>query len=364
MRTRPARLLAGAVACIALIGLLVVATGGHDSAAQPPHPGSSGGTSKTTSLVPPLSPSPGRTAGATVTAAGDLLIADRGNGRLLIVDRTRHVLWRFPVAGSLPKGQHFAADDAFIAPDGKTIVANDEAHEVVDRIDIATRRVVWQYGHYDQPSGKVGWLHTPDDAYPLANGDITVADIRNCRVLEVDAAKRVVRSWGHAGACSHRPPAAFDEPNGDTPLPDGGLLVTEITGSRVVRLNAAGGVVFDIHAPVSYPSDAQLDDAGNVVVVDYSSPGAILRLDPRGRVLWRYRPTSVAGRLDHPSLAVPLPDGTIALNDDFRHRVVIIDPATCRIVWQYGHTDRPSARDGYLDTPDGIDPVPAGLSLP
>src|SRR5204863_5805987 len=58
--------------------------------------------------------------------SGDLLIADRGNGRLLVVDPLGHVVWRFPRAGSLPRGQAFAADDAFISPDGGSIVANDE----------------------------------------------------------------------------------------------------------------------------------------------------------------------------------------------------------------------------------------------
>jgi outer membrane protein assembly factor BamB len=313
---------------------------------------------------PPSAPSSARPATAHPVGPGVVLIADRGNGRLLMVDRSGRVLWRFPVAGSLPRGQRFAADDAFIAPDGRTIVANDEGHQVIDRIDIATRRVTWQYGHYDQPGARLGWLHTPDDAYPLANGDVVVADIRNCRILEVNAAKRIVREYGHAGRCVHDPPRAFDEPNGDTPLPDGGLLITEIRGSRVVRLSASGRVVFDIHVRVRYPSDAQLDANGNVVVVDYSNPGAVVRVDGRGRELWRYQPTSGAGRLDHPSLAVPLPDGMIVLNDDFRHRIVEIDPSTNTIVWQYGRTDRASGRLGGLNAPDGIDPVPAELTLP
>ncbi|MEP6637887.1 MAG: hypothetical protein ABJC39_00930 [Chloroflexota bacterium] len=292
-----------------------------------------------------------------------LLIADRGNGRLLIVDDSKRILWQFPGPGSLPKGQRFSADDAFIAPDGRTIVANDEAHQVIDRIDIVSRRVVWQYGHYGKASPKIGYLHTPDDAYPLANGNVIVADIRNCRILEISHAKKVVRHWGRAGSCGHRPPSSFNNPNGDTPLPDGGLLVTEIGGSRVVRLAPNGRIVFDIHVPVRYPSDAQLTLDGNVLVVDYSSPGAVLQVSPRGRVLWRYGPKTGSGRLDHPSLAIMLPDGTIALNDDFRDRIVVIDPKTKRIVWQFGKTDAGGRSAGRLLTPDGIDLVPVGTRL-
>jgi hypothetical protein len=292
-----------------------------------------------------------------------LLIADRGNGRLLIVDAGGHLLWAFPGRHSLPAGQSFAADDAFIAPDGRTIVANDEGHQVIDRIDIVSRRVVWQYGHYNRAGSAAGYLHTPDDAYPLANGDVTVADIANCRIIEINPAKRIVRQWGRTGVCRDHAPTSYGAPNGDTPLPDGGLLITEITGSRVVRLTAAGRVVFDIHVPLRYPSDAQLLANGNVLVVDYANPGAIVEVRPNGHVVWRYAPVSGPGRLDHPSLAVLLPDGTIALNDDFRHRVIVVNPRTGRIIWQYGHTDRPSRSVGYLFIPDGIDPIPLGTTL-
>ena len=43
------------------------------------------------------------------------------------------------------------------------------------------------------------------------------------------------------------------------------------------------------------------------------------------------------------------------MNDDGHHRVVIIDPATDRIVWQYGVTDVPGLTAGHLNTPDGLD---------
>jgi outer membrane protein assembly factor BamB len=293
---------------------------------------------------------------------GDLMIADRQNGRILIVDPAGNVRWRFPVAGSLPAGQSFAADDAFLSPDGKTIVANEEGREVIVRIDIATRKIIWEYGRYNVAGSALGHLHTPDDAYPLANGDVIVADIFNCRVIEISPAKHIVRQWGRTGVCIDNAPRSYGQPNGDTPLADGGLLITEIRGSRVVRLNAAGRVIFDIHVPTIYPSDAHLDKNGDILVVDYSNPGAIIRVDTHGRVLWRYQPRSGPGRLDHPSLAIELPNGLVAVNDDFRHRVIIIDPRTNRIVWQYGHTDHHSTANGYLFTPDGIDLIPPSVA--
>ena len=45
------------------------------------------------------------------------------------------------------------------------------------------------------------------------------------------------------------------------------------------------------------------------------------------------------------------------VNDDQRHRVIVIDRTTKAIVWQYGVTDRPGHAPGYLFYPDrmGLD---------
>lgn len=376
-RPRPRRtsLAAGAAAVGVVLLSVTVALAGRQAAQQAP-------TSSTALASLGLAPSDGVAAaagwptpsvssipsnGAAAPApishgafAGDLLIADRGNDRLLIVNSKEQILWRFPVAGSLPPGQGFSADDSFLSPDGRTIMASEELHQVLVRIDVATKRITWQYGHYGRTGAGPGFLNTPDDAYPLANGNVTVADIKNCRILEIAPDKHIVRTWGHVGVCRDAPPFSYDEPNGDTPLADGGILITEIRGSRVVRLDAAGRVVFDIHVPTLYPSDAQLDPHGNVVVADYSNPGAVVAVSPTGHLLWRYGPASGPGRLDHPSLAVPLPDGTIVLNDDFRNRVILLNPKTGRILWQYGRTGIAGRGPDRLNIPDGVNLIPPG----
>ncbi len=68
--------------------------------------------------------------------------------------------------------------------------------------------------------------------------------------------------------------------------------------------------------------------------------------------------------LDHPSLAERLPNGLIAVTDDYRDRVVLIDPKTKRIVWQYGRTDTPGTGANQLNTPDGFDFLEPGGVTP
>lgn len=336
----------------------------NEDAGSPASAGSGAGSS----VLPPspMAPEPSTSILTPVVATGPfpggILIADRANARIIVVSAGGRIVWQFPRKGSLPAGfTAVNADDAFLAPDGRSIVANDESHETIVRIDVATQKVVWTYGHYGQMGSAPGYLHTPDDAYPLANGDIVVADIENCRILEIAPDKSIVRQWGRTGVCSNTIKGAFARPNGDTPLPDGGVLITEIGGSRVVRLAADGRVIFDIHVPVAYPSDAQLDAEGNVVVADFSAIGQVVAVNPvTGKLVWRWRYTSGPLRLDHPSLATPLADGTVSVNDDFRHRLVVIDPRLHRIVWQFGRTDVAGRGAHLLNDPDGHQPLPSG----
>ncbi len=287
---------------------------------------------------------------------GDLLIADRGNNRILLLNPRHKVLWKFP---NRP-GQHklFFDDDTFFVPGGRAIISNQEDNHQIVEISYPRGRLLWSYGHAGVNGSRAGYLNTPDDAYKLKNGLVVVADAYNCRVLELRG-QRIIRSIGSAGHCVHDPPRYLGAVNGDTPLPNGHLLVSEINGSYLDEFTLSGKLVRVYRAPVSYPSDPQLTRGGNILLADYTSPGGLVILDRHsGRLLWQYRVSSGQGRLDHPSLAAMLPNGMIAVNDDYNHRVVVINPRTKRIVWQYGHAGVAGIRHGCLNTPDGFDFVP------
>ncbi len=307
------------------------------------------------------SPSPSATTATAGPLGGDLLIADRGNDRLLIVTPARKIVWSMTIDPGGPRGsQSWGPDDAFFTPDGTHIIVNQENADTVSVIDIATRKIVWTYGHTGHPGSAPGYLDGPDDAYMLPGGNVTVADIKNQRILVISPSKTIVRQYGLTGVRRHDPPVAYAAPNGDVPLADGGTLVTEIGGSWVDRLDASGRLVWAVHLrDIAYPSDAQLLPNGNVLVVDYSTPGQIEEVTPAGRVLWRYDVRSGPGMLSNPSLAVRLANGNIAVTDDFGQTIDVINPATKRIVWQYGHPGVPGTGSDYLYNPDGMDPVPA-----
>jgi hypothetical protein len=291
---------------------------------------------------------------------GDILIADNWNNRLLIIDPHGRIRWQFPRPGDLQRGQSFLLpDDAFFSPDGKYIVATEEEDSVISVIDIAAHRIAYRYGTPGVPGSANNQVANPDDAMMMPGGRIITADIENCRLLILrPPAHRPHRVIGQTGTCWHNPPTAFGSPNGAFPATNGRYLVTEINGDWASEIGLHGHLYWSTHPPgVAYPSDTNEIYPGRFLTADYSSAGQVVEFNSHGRLLWRF------GGLNHPSLALPLPNGDILVNDDYNDRVIVIDPITNRIVWQYGHTGVPGTAPGFLNDPDGMDLTPPNSML-
>ena len=164
-----------------------------------------------------------------------------------------------------------------------------------------------------------GYLHEPDDAYLLTDGTVTVADAQNCRVLLISPAKTILEDFGSPAACATNRPRSLGSPNGDTPLANGNILVSEVNGSYIDEITPAGKLVWSVQLPIEYPSDPQQLGPDRYLVADYTRPGGIYEFNRAGKILWSYHPSVRArGCSNHPSLAERLPNGLIAVNDDYR----------------------------------------------
>jgi outer membrane protein assembly factor BamB len=284
-----------------------------------------------------------------------IVIADRRNNRLIEVAPDKSIVWEFPSPNlKIYRGN----DDVFFSPDGRQLVVNEEDNYDIHLIDYDKRELTWSFGVPDTKGSAPGYFNYPDDAHLMADGKIVTADIRNCRVQFIDPqTSTVVGQWGKEGTCKHDPPRFLAYPNGSTPLDNGDILVTEISGARITRITREGRVVWRARAPrVRYPSDAFPTRDGQIIVADYSKPGKIVIFDPKtGKASWEYSVARGEKMLDHPSLALELPTGDVVVNDDLRHRVLVIDRSSKEIVWQYGVTDTPGHAPGYLFYPDGMD---------
>ncbi len=101
------------------------------------------------------------TAGATGAGSpfyGDrLLVADRGNNRLLLLNDQDQIVWTYPSAyAAAPPGGFYFPDDAFFAKHGTEIISNQEGNETIVIIGFPSGQLLWQYGHPLQPGTAPG----------------------------------------------------------------------------------------------------------------------------------------------------------------------------------------------------------------
>ena len=83
-----------------------------------------------------------RTSATASPFAGRLLIADRGNNRLLLVNAAKQILWRYPSKRSAaPRGGFYFPDDAFFTQRGTGLISNQEDNETIVRIAFPSGQV-------------------------------------------------------------------------------------------------------------------------------------------------------------------------------------------------------------------------------
>ena len=286
-----------------------------------------------------------------------VVIADRRNNRLIEIAPDKSIVWEF-VSPSLKV--YRGNEDVNFSADGKLLAVSEEDNYDVHIVDYERKALTWTYGTPDVRGKDGGLLNYPDDAHLLADGKFITADIRNCRILIIDPKDNsIATQWGTPGKCRHNPPQELGHPNGATPLDNGDILVTEISGSWISRITRQGQVLWSVQAPnIRYPSDAFMTvDGKQVIVADFWKPGRVVIFDPATRkITWEYFVRTGEGMLDHSSIARELPDtGDIFVVDDLRDRVMVIDRKSKEIIWQYGVTDTKGHKPGYLFYPDGFD---------
>jgi DNA-binding beta-propeller fold protein YncE len=286
-----------------------------------------------------------------------IVIADRRNNRLIEVAPDKSIIWEFPSPNlKVYRGN----EDVNFSPDGKQLAVSEEDNYDIHIVDFEARALIWTYGVPDTRGSTDGLLNYPDDAHLLEDGHFITADIRNCRVLIIDPKTNAITTrWGTPGQCKHNPPSQLGHPNGATPMENGDILITEISDSWISRITRKSEVVWSVKAPnIRYPSDAfPTVDGKQVIVADFWKPGRVVIFDPAtGKITWQYFVKEGEGALDHPSLARELPDtGDILVADDLNDRVVVIDRKTKAIIWQYGEKGKKGYTPGLLNYPDGFD---------
>jgi len=202
-------------------------------------------------------------------------------------------------------------------------------------------------------------VNAPDGVLMLPSHDLLVPDAANCRIIKIPAGGHAIsQQLGQTGTCVHNPPQTFANPSGLFPMSNGDYVLTEGIGNWVSEINLSGKVSWSVQVPgVSAIYESSEIGPDRFATVDHTLPGQVLTFDHTGKAYWRYAPTGDQ-TLNKPSMVTALPNGDFLVSDKLNNRLIVVDPRTNAVVWQYGHSQVPGSTPGFLNNPTGMDLYP------
>jgi len=302
---------------------------------------------------------------AEFNRAGNILIADQFNNRVIEVTPNGDIVWQFGIgpddfsprsilgcndaervgphtlmAGTgIPPGVDPAAPNG--AADNRVILVNPAGH------------ITWQYGQFGVTGSGPNQLNTPVQCTCLPDRSILITDQANERIIQVSWQKDIVWQYGTTGVAGIGP-NELNNPNSAELLDNGHILIADENNNRAIEVDRDKNIVatFTAGGTVSGVAFASRLPNGNTLITD-SNNSRIVEVDPNDKPVWHYftntDPKSNPTPL--PTRALRLKNGNTIISDQFNARVIIIDPKL-NIVAQYGNLNQPGF--GLQNTSQGL----------
>jgi hypothetical protein len=301
--------------------------------------------------------------------AGNVLIADQFNNRVIETAQNGRIVWHFG-SGSSVAGAHavVAPNDAQRIPGGRTLIAATGAPAGApgypaggaadSRVLIVNRagNIVWRYGQAGVPGSGPGQLDTPVQATYLPSGNILITDQANARVIIVTPAKKIVWQYGQTGVTGTGP-NQLNNPNSAELLPNGHILIADEGNNRVIEVTRAKNIVWSYGSAagseLNAPAFASRLPNGHTLISDGGN-NRIVEVTHAKAVVWTFVTNTRAGSVADPapSQAVRTRKGTTVISDQFNHQVIEV-AKDGTIVWSYGQIGVAGNQWGQLNAPYG-----------
>jgi hypothetical protein len=305
--------------------------------------------------------------------AGDVLIADQFNNRVIEIDRAGNVVWQFGVGPTdLTATSIVGVNDAqrvgsLTLAAGTGVPAASPPFEVGcdngcpdNRVVLVDEggRIVWQYGQFGVTGSGDNELNTPVQATYTPNRHVLITDQANNRIIDVSiATHKIVWQYGTTGVAGIGPDQ-LNNPNSAELLENGHVLISDQGNNRAIEVDRAKNILrtFTAGGTASIVAFASRLESGDTLLTD-SGNSRIVEVDGKDAVVWQYftntDPASNASPL--PTRAVRLANGNTLISDQFNDRVISVNHAG-KIVASYGRLNVP----GY----DPANVSRAGLNAP
>jgi hypothetical protein len=301
-------------------------------------------------ILSPVMPVSAWTVPGTFDQAGNILIADQFNNRVIEIDKKGEIVWSWGL------GPHdFSANSALGVNDTER-VGNDTlmaATGIPPKVDPFCKKgcpdnrvmlvepngnIAWQYGQFGVSGSGPNELNAPVQATWTPNKTVYITDQSNQRIIEVDMKKNILWQYGMTGVAG----SGFDElnsPNSAEVLDNGNILIADEGNNRVIEVDkATKGIVatFTAQGTLNAPAFASLLPSGQILIADGGS-NRVVAVDKSDTVKFQYVTNTQTGSNPNPapSQAVKTMKGDIVISDQFNNRVIVINMAQ-KLLAQYG----------------------------
>jgi hypothetical protein len=202
------------------------------------------------------------------------------DNRVILVDPFGQIVWQYGKFGQTGSGFDLLNTPVQCTwlPAGDVLIT-DQANNRIIEVNLA-KKIVWQYPGSN--TNAADQLNGPNSAELLENGHILISDQSNDRAIEVTRKDKIVATFTAGGTVGAVAFASRLE-NGDT-------LLTDAGNSRAVEVNTNDVVVWQYFTdtdPLSVPAPAptraiRLRDGDTLISDQFNN--RVIRVDPAGMI--------------------------------------------------------------------------------
>lgn len=210
-----------------------------------------------------------------------VLIADNSNNRVLEVSKSdREVLREVKGPPRSPLGGPRAAS----ALEDQHLVVADQRNKRLVELN-AAQEIVWSY----QEAGKIS---SPQSVEALGNGNLLFADAMLNTVREINRAGESV--WYYGSRLKGKGPGQLFGPEFATRLANGHTLIADTRNNRILEVSPEGREVWFYEGdpvtrrPIINPTRAERLENGNTLIT-FNNQREMIEVDPAGQLLWSFK---------------------------------------------------------------------------